>query len=86
MYRSIYDNALERIFQTTPDGQYINVNRALVRMYGYSSSEALMQAQPNLKGLLYIAPSRQQFQLLLNKNDSVENFESQIYRQDGSII
>jgi PAS domain S-box-containing protein len=87
MYRSIYDNALEGIFQTTPDGQYINVNPALVRMYGYSSSEALMQAQPNLKGQLYVEPNRRlQFQLLLEKKDFVENFEAQVYRCDGSII
>ncbi|GFE69468.1 ATP-binding protein [Chroococcus sp. FPU101] len=87
MYRSIYDNALEGIFQTTPDGQYINVNPALVRMYGYTSSEALMQAQPNLKGQLYVDPNRRrQFQVLLEKKDFVENFEAQVYRCDGSII
>ncbi|PSF39557.1 hybrid sensor histidine kinase/response regulator [Aphanothece hegewaldii CCALA 016] len=87
MYRSIYENAKIGIFQTTPDGQYINVNPALVRMYGYLSKEALMQTQPNFKGQLYVDPNRRrQFQALLEQNDSVENFESQIYRQDGSII
>lgn len=87
MYRSIYDNAKIGIFQTTPDGQYINVNPALVKMYGYISSEALMQAQPNLKGQLYVDSNRRrQFQLLLEKKDFVENFEAQVYRWDGRII
>lgn len=87
MYRSIYDNALEGIFQTTPEGQYMSVNPALVRMYGYASKEELMEAQPNLKGKLYVDPMRRrQFQVLLEKNDFVEHFEAQIYRRDGSII
>ena len=35
MYRSIFENAIEGIFQTTPAGQYLNVNPALAKMYGY---------------------------------------------------
>src|SRR6187551_1838607 len=34
-YRSIFENALEGIFQSTPDGSYVIVNPALARMYGY---------------------------------------------------
>jgi PAS domain S-box-containing protein len=34
MYRSIFENAIEGIFQTTPAGQYLNVNPALAKMYG----------------------------------------------------
>ena len=34
MYRSIFENAIEGIFQTTPSGQYLNVNvLALAKMY-----------------------------------------------------
>ena len=34
-YRSIFVNAAEGIFQTTPEGQYISANPALARIYGY---------------------------------------------------
>src|SRR6266481_4662009 len=41
-YRSIFENAVEGIFQTTPDGRYISVNPALARIYGYETPEELM--------------------------------------------
>ncbi|MEZ0317755.1 MAG: PAS domain-containing protein, partial [Methylophilaceae bacterium] len=34
-YRSIFENAIEGIFQTSPTGQYLVVNPALARIYGY---------------------------------------------------
>ena len=34
-HRSIFENAIEGIFQTTPDGRYIAANPALARIYGY---------------------------------------------------
>jgi PAS domain-containing protein len=33
-YRNIFENALEGIFQTMPDGKYVAVNPALARIYG----------------------------------------------------
>ena len=42
MYRSIFENAIEGIFQTTPSGQYLNVNPALAKMYGYDSVQDLI--------------------------------------------
>ena len=44
MYRSIFENAIEGIFQTTPSGQYLNVNPALAKMYGYDSVQDLSPA------------------------------------------
>ena len=41
-YRSIFENAIVGIFQTTPDGQYLSANPALLRIYGYSSREELV--------------------------------------------
>ena len=43
-YRSIFDNAVEGIFQTTPEGKFITANKALARMYGYKTPEHLMRS------------------------------------------
>src|SRR5690606_30143022 len=40
-YRSIFENAVEGIFQTSPEGRYLNANPALARIYGYESVEEL---------------------------------------------
>jgi len=86
-YRNIFENAVEGIFQTTADGQYLSANPALARIYGYPSEEALMQELTNIQHQLYVDPSRrQEFITALQREGSVTGFESQIYRKDGSII
>lgn len=86
-YRSIFENAIEGIFQTTPDGHYLSANPALARIYGYDSPEKLMESLTDIEHQLYVDPaSRNDFVHLLQEHDVVSGFESAVYRQDGSII
>lgn len=86
-YRSLFENAIVGIFQTTADGHYLNVNPALARIYGYSSPLELITHLTNIEKQLYVdGKRRQEFARLLQKNDAVCEFESQVYRADGSII
>ncbi|HEY9621005.1 MAG TPA: PAS domain S-box protein [Crinalium sp.] len=86
-YRSIFENAAEGIFQTTPDGRYLSANPALIRMYGYSSAEEMIDHITNIEQQLYVDPERRsQFVALLEEHGSIFNFEAQVYRKDGSII
>ena len=85
-YRSIFENAVEGIFQTTPDGHYLSANPALARIYGYDSPEDLVAHLTNVQEQLYVDPGRRsEFVRLLHENGSVYNFESQVYRKDGSL-
>jgi len=85
-YQSIFENAIEGIFQTAPDGHYLSVNPALARIYSYDSPEVLMANITNIQEQLYLNPNRRDlFSLLLQENDLVVDFESQIRRKDGSI-
>jgi PAS domain S-box-containing protein len=87
-YRNIYENALNGIFQTAADGKYISANPALADIYGYESPEELIAAQPNFQNQLYVDRNRrEEFTSLMNEYDGIlSNFESQVYRKDGSII
>ncbi|MBD1829450.1 PAS domain S-box protein [Microcoleus vaginatus GB1-A2] len=86
-YRSIFENAIVGIFQTTPEGEYLSVNPALIRIYGYSSFEELKENLTNINRQLYVCPKRRAEVIkLMRKNGKVSDFESQVYRQDGSII
>jgi PAS domain S-box-containing protein len=86
-YRSIFENAVEGIFQTTPDGHFISANPALARLYGYSSPEELIANVTNVERQVYVDPNRRAaFIAAMQQYDSVSRFESQIYRQDGSTI
>lgn len=82
-YRSIFENAIEGIFQTTPDGRYINANPALARIYGYESPAELIVDLTQLDGENYLDRNRRrEFMELLQKQGAVLNFESQVYRCD----
>src|SRR6185295_10328057 len=84
-YRGIFENAIEGMFQSTPDGRYISANRALARLYGYDSPEALSTALTDIAGQLYVDKHRRrQFQSILQEEDAVQGFESLVYRSDGS--
>ncbi|SNS13801.1 PAS domain S-box-containing protein/diguanylate cyclase (GGDEF) domain-containing protein [Noviherbaspirillum humi] len=86
-FRSIFENSIEGIFQSTPDKGYLAVNPALARMYGYETPQEMMLNLRHLDRQLYVDPRRRaEFLALMNTQDGVMNFESEVYRRDGSII
>lgn len=86
-YRSIFENAQEGIYQTTPDGGYLRVNPALARIYGYPSPDALINELTDIAGQLYVdSESRDRFKTLLEGDGQVRDFEARIYRRDGAVI
>lgn len=86
-YRSIFENAIEGIFQTTIDGKYISANPALARIYGYESPQVLIDELTNINQQLYVdSHRRQEFVRLMQQNGAVLGFESKVYRRDGSVI
>jgi PAS domain S-box-containing protein len=86
-YRSIFENAIEGIFQTTLEGQYISANPALAEIYGFDSPEDLMTTRTDVKRDLYVNPQRRrEFVDILLHQGSLSRFESQVYRADGQVI
>ncbi len=86
-YRGIFEHIVEGIFQTTPDGHYISANAALARIYGYATPEELMSSVVDIGRKLYVEPGRRaEFIKLMQENNTVTDFESRIYRKDGSVI
>ncbi|MBP6941327.1 MAG: PAS domain S-box protein [Syntrophorhabdaceae bacterium] len=86
-YRSIVENAIEGIFQTTPDGRYISANPALARMYGYDSPRELIDSIADIEIDQYVNPlDRIMMKTLYEKYGYVEKYETQLYRKDKSRI
>jgi diguanylate cyclase (GGDEF)-like protein/PAS domain S-box-containing protein len=86
-FRSMFENAIEGMFRTTPRDGYIAANSALAQMYGYASAEQMIGALRDIEGKLYvIASRREEFIRTIEENGVVEQFESEVYRRDGSII
>jgi len=86
-YRNIVENAVEGIFQTTPEGRYLSINPALAKIYGYDSPEEMTGAYLDIGRQLYIDPARRlEFMRLIHLNGMVSNFESEVYRKNGEVI
>ena len=88
-YRDIFEKAVEGIFQTTPEGHYLNVNPALARIYGYPTPEALLDSLTDIQKQLYVDPSRRAtFQRIMKEHGEIHEFESEIFhrmeRKSGS--
>ncbi|MBN2123377.1 MAG: PAS domain S-box protein [Deltaproteobacteria bacterium] len=85
-YRSIFENATEGIFQSTPQGAYISANPALARIYGYDSPEELIENITDIGRQLYVDPARRvEFIRRLEEEDAVTAFEAAVRRKGGNI-
>ncbi len=86
-YRSIFENATEGIFQTSPDGGYLAANPALARIYGYATPAELIADLSDIRQQLYVDPERRrEFERLMREYGYARNFESPVYRRDGAVI
>ncbi|MCT7962387.1 response regulator [Laspinema sp. D1] len=86
-YHSIVENAIAGIFQSTVEGEYLSVNPALAKIYGYASGEELQQSLKDINTQLYVNPDRrQEFIEAIAAKNSVSGFESMVYCKDQSII
>jgi diguanylate cyclase (GGDEF)-like protein/PAS domain S-box-containing protein len=86
-YRSLFDNAIEGIFRTSPDGRYLDANPALARIYGFDSPAQLIESLRDIGSQLYVDPGRRAaFIEAIRRDGSVTGFESQVRRRDGKLI
>ncbi|NMF57554.1 sensor domain-containing protein [Pseudanabaena yagii] len=86
-YRSIFENAIEGIFQSSVDGRFLIANPMLAKIYGYESSTDLIENLTDIGSQLYVDPQRRlELINLLKEQEDVKLFESEVYRKDGAII
>jgi PAS domain S-box-containing protein len=86
-YRSIFENALEGIFQSSPQGRFININPALAKIYGYDSPAEMIDRITNISEQLYVDPEKRiELRELLEAQGFAKDFEYRCYCKDGSII
>ncbi len=86
-YRSIFENSVEGLFQSTPEGRFINVNQTLAHIYGYQSPQEMIAEVTDINRQMYVNQNRRaEFVNLIHQQGAVLAFESQVYRADGQII
>jgi PAS domain S-box-containing protein len=84
-YRELFDNIQEGIYVSTPQGRFVEVNDAMVRILGYSSRDELLQL--DIPTQVYFAPERrQELAELLRRGGEMRNHEEVLRRKDGSPV
>jgi PAS domain S-box-containing protein len=86
-YRKIYENSVVGFFRSTPEGRFTKVNTAFARMLGYDSPEDLISSISDIASQYYMNQSdRAQYQALLKKTGTIENYEFKARCKDGAPI
>jgi len=86
-YRSLFETAVEGIFRSSPNGQYLTVNPAMANIYGYSSPEEMLETVKDIGTQIHLnEESHRRFIIILDKEGVVERYEAQNLRKDGSLI
>ncbi|MBF0452315.1 MAG: MEKHLA domain-containing protein, partial [Candidatus Magnetomorum sp.] len=86
-FRSLFENAVEGIFQLTPDGHFISANPSLAKIWGVDRPENLNFIFKALgkESFVHQHERKNLIQELLN-NQQIIGFETQVYRSDKSKI
>ena len=82
-YRSIIDNSLEGIFQSTIDGKLLTINNTFMKILGYQDYNELLNL--NIQELYVNEDDRTKLINELIKSGKVENYRIRLKRKDGSI-
>ncbi|MBI2683699.1 MAG: PAS domain S-box protein [Acidobacteriales bacterium] len=83
-YRELFDNVQEGVFFSSPDGRFVDVNDALVRMLGYASREELIKV--DIATQFYASPGQRDTVLRHTDQGSMRNKEVVLRRKNGSLI
>ena len=81
-YRSLFENMIDGIYRSTPEGKFVEVNPAMVKMFGYSSREEMLNV--DIKKELYFSPEERGSHILDTGRQEIESYRMR--RKDGTEI
>lgn len=81
-YHSLFNSVLDGIYRSTHEGKFIDVNPAMVKMFGYSSKEEMLAV--DIKNELYFAPEERGSHILDTGQEEMDVYRMR--RKDSSEI
>jgi PAS domain S-box-containing protein len=86
-YRNVFDQALEGIYRSSPEGRCLTANPAFAKMLGYDSPQDIVLSVTDAAHQLFVDPAdRLRYSRQLEENEIVRGYESQLVRKDGTTI
>ena len=84
-YRELFDNIQEGIYVSTPQGRFVDVNDAMVRILGYESREELLGIDIPTQ-LYFSAERRRELAEQLKQSGEMHNHEEVLRKKDGTPV
>lgn|GEM_PF-1079135 len=86
-YRNIFENVPIGIYQSTPEGRFIEANHYMAEVLGYDSPADLMGSVTRIGEQLYLShEDRKIVTRLLNEQGYIQDFETQLVKKNGNPI
>jgi len=83
-FRMLFENVQEGIFISTPEGRFLDFNKALMNILGYEKRDELLSV--DITPTFYPhAEDREHLKRLLREHGQVSDFEFQFRRRDGEV-
>jgi diguanylate cyclase (GGDEF)-like protein/PAS domain S-box-containing protein len=82
-YRTLFEESRDAIYITRPDGQFLDINPAMVELFGYSRSEML---RLNARDLYATAAHREEFVHELERQGSAREYELTLRTRTGELL
>lgn len=83
-YRGLFENVIEGVYRSSPDGKLLTANPSLVRMLGYESMEELLEI--DLRDLYVNPHDREKWLDRLESRDEIRNSEALLRRKNGESV
>ena len=81
-YRTLFNESRDAIYITTREGKFLDVNRALLELFGYSGKE--MIGKFNVRKIYVYSGDRDKFQQQIEKKGSVRDYEVKFCKKNGT--
>ena len=83
-YRTLFDESRDALYMTTREGKFLDANRALLELFGYTREELMRNVHV---GDIYAYPGdRVRFQEQIEPKGSVRNYEIKFRKKNGTDI
>jgi PAS domain S-box-containing protein len=86
-YRSIFENAIVGIYQTTARGRLLSLNHTMAQMHGFSSPEEMVEAWEKAEKPSFVREEDgRRIDELIRQQGCVQLFEMEVYKKDKSTM
>jgi PAS domain S-box-containing protein len=83
-YRTLFDESKEPLFITTTDGKFVDLNEAMVQLFGYENREELMKI--GVAQTYFNPEDRNKFKEIMAKQNYVKDMGLDLKKKDGGKI